>query len=33
MYYINELKSEGVLTAPRWEASEDVESESGTVNC
>ena len=29
MYYINELKTEGVTTAPRWVQPDNVESESG----
>ena len=29
MFYINELKTEGVDTAPRWTQPDNVESESG----
>ena len=32
MYYINELKTEGVTTAPRWVQPDNVESESGLKN-
>ena len=33
MYYLHELESEGVVSAPRWSQPDNIDSDSGMLLC